>query len=463
MPLSLFNTRSGKKETFVPIKEGEVSMYHCGPTVYDFAHIGNLRAYVFADTLRRACEAEGLKVRQVINITDIGHLSSDADDGDDKMMKGLKREGLPATFGGLKALADKYTKAFFEDLKALNIKTDGTKFPRATEYVKDDVALIKLLEEKALAYRTKDGVYFDTEKFPEYGALGGLTPLSDLKERVESDGKKSPRDFALWKFTKEGRLGFESPWGVGFPGWHVECSVMSERLLGQPFDIHTGGVDHIPVHHNNEIAQSEGAYGKPLANIWMHGAFITVNDAKMAKSAGGFTTLQSLTEKGFSPLSYRYFVLGAQYRSPINFSEEALEGAKNAYRRLSELFVNLGTENGSVDKEYRQKFEDAVNDDLNTPQALAVLWELVKDQSVSPADKRATLLEFDVVLGLDLDGLGEQLKNMLLPEEVKRFVKEREEARKAGDFKKSDELRGQIQKLGFSVEDTSDGQKIRPL
>jgi len=463
MSLVLYNTLSGKKEEFSTLKKGEASMYNCGPTVYDYAHIGNLRAYLFADTLRRVLEFSGLKVKQVINITDIGHLSSDADSGDDKMMKGLKREGLPATFEGLKALADKYTAHFMEDLVSLNIETEGTKFPKATEYVADDIAFVGILLEKGLAYKTEDGIYFDTGKFPTYGALGGLTPLSEMEERISSNAKKNPRDFALWKFSREGHLAFESPWGKGFPGWHIECSVMSERLLGQPFDIHTGGVDHIPVHHNNEIAQSEGAYGKPLAHFWMHNAFINVNDTKMAKSAGGFSTLRSLVEKGFSPISYRYFVLGAHYRSPINFSEEALEGAKNAYRRLSEFFVNLGQEDGSINKEYRQKFGDAVFDDLNTPQALAVLWELVKDQSVSPRDKRTTLIEFDRVLGLDLAGLGEELRAMLVPEEVKKLVAEREEAREVGDFKKADELREAISKLGFSLEDTPNGQKIRPL
>lgn len=435
-------------------------MYHCGPTVYNYAHIGNLRSYVFADILRRALEYAGYEVTQVINITDIGHLTSDADTGDDKMVKGLKREGLPLTLDGLKQLADKYEKAFKDDLNALNTKTPQH-FPRATKYLKQEIELIKILEEKSYAYPLEDGIYFDTGKLPDYGKLGGLTPSDESMVRAGNIEKKNPRDFVLWKLSKDNHLGFESPWGIGFPGWHIECSAMSRELLGQPFDIHTGGVDHIPVHHNNEIAQSEAAYDKPLANYWLHNEFVTISDGKMAKSEGNFITLKTLTEKGFSPLAYRYFLLTAHYRTPVNFSWEALEAAQNAYRKLKETLSSLVRADGRMDENYKKQFAVAVANDLNTPEALATVWKLAKDESVSLADKRATLLNFDKVLGLDLGHNEFEIKEV--PEEVQRLLNERESARSSNDYKKADELREQIKNLGFIVEDTSSGQKISKL
>lgn len=454
--MKFHNTLTGKLEEFKPIKPGHVGMYHCGPTVYDYAHIGNLRSYVLADILRRTCEYLGYDIKQVVNITDIGHLTSDADIGDDKMVKGLKREKLPLTLDGLKQLTDKYEKAFKDDLDTLNIKKPHH-FPRATDYLEQEIELIHRLEEKGYTYKLPDGIYFDTGKLTDYGKLGGLTPLSEESARVKTEEKKNSRDFVLWKLSKDGHLGFESPWGMGFPGWHIECSAMSQALLGQPFDVHTGGIDHIPIHHNNEIAQSEAAYDAPLANFWLHNEFVNMVDSKMAKSLGNQITLKTLVEHGAAPLAYRYFLLMAHYRTPVNFSWEALEAAQNAYRKLKE-FMTMLTSNGKIDKEYKKEFEEVVENDLNTPEVLAVVWKLVKDESVSPADKRTTLLDFDKVLGLNLKNNEFEVKD--LPREVEQLLKDRESARAIGDYVKSDQLREQIKNLGFLVEDTASGQKI---
>ncbi|MDO8569661.1 MAG: cysteine--tRNA ligase [bacterium] len=460
MTIKLHNTLTGKLEEFKPIKPGEVGMYHCGPTVYDYAHIGNLRSYVFADILRRAFEYFDYEVKQVINITDIGHLTSDADTGDDKMVKGLKREKLPLTLDGFKQLTDKYEKAFKDDLNTLNIRKPHH-FPRATDYLKQEIELIRRLEEKGYTYKILDGIYFNTGKLTNYGKLGGLTPLSDGSARIEIDEKKCSRDFVLWKLSKDGHLGFESLWGMGFPGWHIECSAMSRELLGQPFDIHTGGMDHIPIHHNNEIAQSEAAYNAPLANFWLHNEFVNMVDSKMAKSLGNQITLKTLIEHGSTPLAYRYFLLMAHYRTPVNFSWEALEAAQNAYRKLKEFFSslrsNLGNSKG-LTLEYQNEFEEAIENDLNTPEALAIIWKLIKDENVSPAEKRTTLLDFDKVLGLNLENNEFEVKN--IPKEVEQLLKDRESARADGDYSKSDQLREQIKTLGFLVEDTASGQKI---
>ncbi|MDO8729182.1 MAG: cysteine--tRNA ligase [bacterium] len=462
MNIKLHNTLTGRLEEFKPIKSGEVGMYHCGPTVYDYAHIGNLRSYIFADILRRTFEYLDFEVRQVINITDIGHLTSDADTGDDKMVKGLKRDGLPLTLDGLRQLTDKYEKVFKDDLDTLNVRKP-LHFPRATDYLKQEIDLIRQLEEKGYTYKIQDGIYFDTGKLTDYGKLGGLTPLSEGSARLKTDGKKSDRDFVLWKLSKDGHLGFESPWGMGFPGWHIECSAMSRELLAQPFDIHTGGMDHIPVHHNNEIAQSEAAYDTPLANFWLHNEFITVTEGKMAKSLGNQITLNTLIEKGFSPLAYRYFLLMAHYRTPVNFSWEALEAAQNAYRKLKEAVSTWQIDMKNIsrldlDNSYAEEFKEAIENDLNTPEALAVVWKLVKDESVSPADKRTTLLDFDKVLGLNLENNEFEVKN--IPKEVEQLLKDRESARVIGNYSKSDQLREQIKNLGFIVEDTISGQKI---
>lgn len=400
MAIKLYNTLSGKLEEFEPIKSGEVTMYNCGPTVYDIQHIGNLSMFVFTDVLRRALEYSGLSVKQVINFTDFGHLTSDADEGEDKMARGLNREGLKPSVENMQKLGKKYAQLFLEDLFRLNVKTDGTIFPYASEYVADQIRLIKTLEEKMVTYEISDGIYFDTSKFPGYGKLGGLSE-SDTKARVSSNPeKRNPRDFALWKFNNQ--VGFESQWGQGFPGWHIECSAMAIKILGEQIDIHTGGIEHIPVHHNNEIAQSEVATGKePFAKYWLHRAHLQISGEKIAKSEGNVVYLYKIIEKGLSPLAFRYFLLLSHYKTHVNFSWEALEAAQNAHNKLKKFIGGL-PEGGFVNNVYKNKFKEKIENDLNTPQALAVVWGLVKDTTVTPKDKLATILDYDQVLGLDL-------------------------------------------------------------
>ena len=365
MEIKIYNTLSRKKEVFKSIKPGVVSMYNCGPTVYDRIHIGNFRASIFPDTLRRMFEYNGYNVRQVMNITDIGHLVSDSDIGEDKMTKALKRDGKAITLEAMLEIGKIYSEQFLDDLKSLNVER-AEKYPRASDHIIEDIELIKKLEEKKFTYSTSDGLYFDTSKFSGYGKLGSIS-ISGLKEgaRVAANTeKKNPSDFALWKF--DAKLGWTSPWGKGFPGWHIECSVMSAKYLGQPFDIHTGAIDLIPVHHNNEIAQSEAAYGKPLADYWMHNEFLIVGGDKMSKSKGNFLTLKTLEDELISPLSYRYWLLTAHYRSPINFTYEAVRGAQSALIRLMAIIGGYPS-GGSAIADYRTKFQTYINDDLDLP------------------------------------------------------------------------------------------------
>lgn len=379
-------------------------MYHCGPTVYGPQHIGNLSMFVFTDILRRTLEYTGFKVEQVINFTDFGHLVSDADEGEDKMTKGLKREGLALTLDNMLSMGKKYAQAFLADIGMLNVRTVGTKFPYASEYVSEQIEMVKTLKEKGLTYLTSDGVYFDTAKYPDYGKLGGLS--SEMQARVtENSEKKSPRDFCLWKFNE---MGWESEWinpshpqGFGFPGWHIECSAMIKALLGDEIDIHTGGIEHIPVHHNNEIAQSENANGKPLARFWLHRAHLQLGGEKIAKSEGNVVYLSEIIERGFSPLAFRYFLLNSTYRATTSFTWEALEAAQNAYNKITKLVSSL-PDGGKVHEAYRKQFVEKIENDLNTPQALAVLWMMMKDKEVSPEDKKATAQDFCRVFGLGL-------------------------------------------------------------
>lgn len=458
MEIRLFNTLSRSKEIFKPLKKGAVFMYNCGPTVYDFAHIGNLRAYVFSDILRRVFEYNGYQVHQVMNITDVGHLVSDNEDGEDKMTKALKRENKPLTLESMREVASFYSDRFIDDLKSLNIELPQ-KFPRASDHIKEDIELISLLENKGFAYKTSDGMYFDVAKFPSYGKLGNISLVGQKAgERViVKPLKHDPADFTLWKFDP--KIGWDSPWGKGFPGWHIECSAMSRHYLGQPFDIHTGGIDHIPVHHNNEIAQSEAAYGVPLADYWMHSAFLNSNDRKMAKSEGGFLKLSSLLDESISPLGYRYWLLTAHYRSPVDFASEAVRAAQTALIRLMQ-FVAAAPETGLISQEYRKRFNESVNDDLDMPRAVALAWELLKDSKVSDGDKRATLIDFDRVFGLKLDSVP-RIAEESVPEEVKALVEAREEARNAKDWKKADALRTEIEARGFTVKDTDKGFELR--
>lgn len=461
MDIKIYNTLSRSIETFTPLKDGFVSMYHCGPTVYDRAHIGNLRAYVFADLLRRTFEYNGYEVKQAINITDVGHLVSDGDEGEDKMTKALKREGKPLTLEAMHEIASKYADLFTQDLTSLNILQPHY-LPRASDHIAEDIEIVEKLVANGHAYIISDGVYFDTQSFPSYDALKGVSKSVDGADehRIEvNPEKRSPADFALWKL--DAKLGWDSPWGKGFPGWHIECSAMSRKYLGQPFDIHTGGIDHIPVHHTNEIAQSEAAYGAPLATYWMHGAFVTMNDAKMAKSTGGFVTLDTLKDSLISPLAYRYWLLTAHYRSPANFTLTAIDASQKALIKLMTAMSEL-PEGGAVSEVYRERFVGFINDDLALPQAVALTWELLKDPKVSEADKRATLIDFDRVLGLNLSSI-QKIEDEEIPPEIQALAEARQEARAAKDWEKADALRKEIEQRGFTVADTADGIRISSI
>lgn len=399
MTLKFHNTLSGKLEDFEPIDDGKVRMYHCGPTVYDYVHIGNLRSFFLADILRRIFEYIGYEVKQVMNITDVG-IGGNNDEGEDKILSGLRREGKEITMENMRELGDFYTERFREDIGAMNIKTPDV-LPKASEHIEEQIDMIKTLEEKGLTYKTSDGIYFDTSKDSNYGKLGKIG--KDTESRVENGEKKNSRDFALWKFNAN--LGFPSPWGQGFPGWHIECSAMSTKYLGKTFDIHTGGLDLAPIHHNNEIAQSENVCGCEYVHYWLHNEFVNMYDAKMAKSEGTGITLSDLVKGGFDPLVYRYFLLLAHYRTPVNFTWEALTAAQNAYNKLKQFVERNKTQETSVQRvneDYKQKFLEKLENDLNTPQALAVVWTLVKDKDVPNNDKLATLKDFDRVLGLGL-------------------------------------------------------------
>ncbi|HLC70073.1 MAG TPA: cysteine--tRNA ligase [Patescibacteria group bacterium] len=452
MDITLFNTLTRTPEKLVPLKKNHIGLYTCGPTVYNYAHIGNLRSYLFEDILKRVLRYNDYKVKHVMNLTDVGHLTSDADEGEDKMEKGAKREGKSAW-----EIADFYIKAFEDDINELNI-TPPDIWCRATEHIEDQIRLIEKLEEKGFTYKTSDGVYFNTAKFSNYGKLANLEN-QDLKAgaRIEMGEKINPTDFALWKFSKENekrQMEWPSPWGTGFPGWHIECSAMSTKYLGQPFDIHCGGIDHIPVHHTNEIAQSEAASGKPLANYWLHNEFLLINNGKMAKSVDNFLTIRELKRQGYSPLAYRYFTLQTHYRRQLSFSFEALGAAQSGLEHLYEIARELSKEKMPEDKESADKFLALINDDLNIPEALATVWEALKNREISLPQ----LLNFDEVFGLQIE---EQIKTVELPKEVQQLVKERDEARINKDWAKSDELRNQIEALGYVVKDGVKGTEVK--
>jgi len=469
--LYLYNTLTKQKEIFTPLRNDEVRLYSCGPTVYYRAHIGNMRSYLFSDLLRRVLEYNGYNVKQVINITDVGHLTDDADAGDDKLEK-----AAIATGETTQAIAKKYTDFFLSDIKKLNIETRGTLFPKATNYIEEQIAMVQTLIEIGSAYVIDDGVYYDTTTFEKYGELGSID-ISTLEEgaRVEVNvQKRNPTDFAIWKFSgKEKRQQeWNSPWGVGFPGWHIECSAMSRALLGRQLDIHTGGIDHIPVHHNNEIAQSEAVNKKKFVQIWMHNEFINIEGRKMSKSLGNLINLDQIIDRGYSPLSYRYWLLTSHYKSHANFTWEAIEGSHTALKRIHKYFIDeLSVQEGTISKEYEQKFHEFINDDLDTPKAIALLWELIKDDSISKEDKRVTLLLFDTVLGLGLSESDESLTRLLhgdaqkllvgdVPKNIQKLVTEREKARKNKDFEIADKLREEIEKNGYTLEDTDSTQII---
>ncbi len=457
MTLQFFNTLTKKKEEFKPIHQGKVGMYNCGPTVYQAASIGNFRSYVFADVLRRVLEFNGYEVKQVMNITDVGHLVGDGDEGEDKMIKAMRQEGKSSW-----EIAEFYTEKFIHDSELLNIERPNV-ICKATEHIQEQIDLIKAIEANGFTYKISDGIYFDTSKLADYGRLSGQK-LEEKEEgaRVEKNvEKKNPSDFALWKFSpkdQQREMEWDSPWGVGFPGWHIECSAMSEKYLDSPFDIHTGGEDHIPVHHTNEMAQTEAAHGNLLANYWLHNAFLTVDGGKMSKSLGNTYTLDDLEDKGYQPLAFRYFLLGAHYHQPQNFTWEALGAAQNTLHNLEDI-VRQWDQPSDIDDAVLQQFKDQINDDLNLPGALAEVWNLVNDSQVATSVKAATLLKFDEVLGLRLSEVIAQ--PLVLPQQIEKMLKDRQVAREAKDFEESDRLRDQIKASGYLVEDTAEGQKVR--
>lgn len=454
----LFNTLNKNKEVFESITENKVSMYSCGPTVYNYAHIGNLRAYIMSDLIRRVLKNNGYEVFQVMNLTDIGHLTSDADSGEDKMMKGLLRENLPVSIDSLKILGHKYFESFKEDIKKMNI-IFPEKFIFATDEIEEQIKLNQKLLDDGFAYKTNDGLYFDTSKISDYGLLGGGIANTEHSRIGTNDQKRNPEDFALWKFESGNGIGFEAPFGRGFPGWHIECTAISQKYLGQQFDIHTGGVDHVMVHHNNEIAQGEALTGKVPAHFWIHNEHITIGEEKMAKS-GEFLSLDVLTQKGVSPLAYRYWLLTGRYSTRMDYSIEAVLSAQTAYNKII-IFLSDIDKLGSIIEEYKSKFITIINDDLDTPKALGLLWEVLRSESLSKEDRKATILYFDEFLGLDLKNTKKEIFE--IPQEVKALNLERNIAREKRDWNQADNLRHKIRELGFEIKDTEDGSEFEKL
>jgi cysteinyl-tRNA synthetase len=461
MELYLYNSLTRKKQNFKPIKAGAVGLYTCGPTVYNYAHIGNLRTYIFEDILKRVLLYNGYAVNHVMNITDVGHLTGDRDMGEDKMEAGAAREGKSAW-----DIAEYYTQSFKKDIQHLNILAPDV-WVKATDTIPEQIALIETLEEKGYTYQITDGIYFDTSKFKDYTKLSHQD-LEALKEgaRVERNPeKRNPTDFALWKFSPPGskrQMEWDSPWGVGFPGWHLECSAMSMKFLREQLDIHCGGTDHIDVHHTNEIAQSEAATGKPFFNFWMHGAFLIIQGGKkMAKSEGNFLTLENAFLKNdINPLVYRFASFLTHYRKPMEYSDEGIEAARNGLLHLQNQVRQIAAAEAdnetSVNAEFKNKFAETLNDDLNMPRAMAIVQEMLKSK-ISVAQKYSTIMDFDRVLGLRLDELAQ---DQALPAALQKLVDARQQARKEKDFATSDQLRTEIEALGYQVQDTPDGMKI---
>ena len=486
----LFNTLGRSMQDFIPLEKGKVGFYGCGPTVYNYAHIGNLRAYVTHDLLVRSLRRFGYDVNYVMNITDVGHLSGDNDEGEDKMLKSAEERGKSVL-----EIADYYTKAFFNDTSRLNIiKPDIT--CKATEHIQEMIDLIIKLEANGFTYTSGGNVYFDISKFPSYGDFAKLR-LDELKagSRIDEDkNKRNAGDFVLWftksKFENQALI-WDSPWGAGYPGWHIECSAMSIKYLGEQFDIHAGGIDHIPVHHTNEIAQSEAATGKsPWVKYWVHNEFLVMDKGKMSKSSGSFLTLQSLIDEGFDPLDYRYLLLGAHYRSQLNFSLDALEGAKNSRRSLNDRIrsikgaIKAGIDTDSLDingrpieglvtneqktltGKYISDFNKALEDDLSTPRAIAALWGLLKDPDISPAAAYDAALDMDNVLALNLASISEtdvKGEDPGLAAEIEAMIEKRARAKEAKDYKTADEIRNELSSKGIVLEDSANGTTWRIL
>lgn len=459
--LKLHNTLSRKIEDFVPLNPPKVTLYTCGPTVYDYTHIGHLRTYVGNDVLRRVLEVNGYEVKHVMNITDVGHLVSDEDQGEDKIEKGAREQGRSVW-----EVAKFFEDYFWKASDALNIKRPNI-VAKATDHVEEQIKLIHKLEKNGFIYITEQAIYFDISKFPNYTKLSGQK-LEEKEIGAREDvfvdkQKKNPHDFALWFFTvghfKDHVMRWPSPWGEGFPGWHIECSAMAMEYLGDTIDIHTGGIDHIPVHHTNEIAQSEAATGKKFVKFWVHHEFLLVDGEKMSKSKKNFYRIDEIKQKGFDPLALRYLFLTAHYRDKLNFTWKSLEAAQNALNNLRET-VRDWEEPKIGCAQLEQDFIEAVNNDLNIPQAVAVMWDMVRSDNPTSA-KAKTILEMDKILGLKLDEyLGKVIE---VPEEVMHLVRKREQARNTGNFKESDKLRKEIKKLGFQIEDTPSGPRIKKV
>ncbi|MEP7205565.1 MAG: cysteine--tRNA ligase [Casimicrobiaceae bacterium] len=455
--LHLYDNYTRSLRAFEPlVPAGEVGLYTCGPTVYDFQHIGNFRTFLFEDLLKRVLEWNGHRVRHVMNVTDVGHLTSDADTGEDKMEKGARRTGKTAW-----EIAALYTDAFLADMRRLNIG-DPTVLCRATDHIAEQIGFIAAIEQNGFTYRTSDGIYFDTARQPGYGHLARLDVKGlDAGRRVDLGEKHRPTDFALWKFSAPGQtrqMEWDSPWGRGFPGWHIECSAMAQKYLGDLFDIHCGGEDHIPVHHTNEIAQTEARTGTRLANFWMHGYFLLQNDAKMAKSAGEFLRVQALVDRGYDPLAFRYLCLTAHYRTQLNFTWDALDAAATGLERLRQGFHALVDDGSAADADAVARFSDHVNDDLNVPRALAVAWEMLRGES-PPGAKRATLAGFDRVFGLGLAAWRPIQEDV--PGDVRTLAEARATARKARDWVEADRLRAALQAAGWEMSDRADGYDLK--
>ena len=461
MDIYFQNTLTREKEKFMPINAEEVKMYSCGPTVYSYAHIGNFRTYIFVDCLRRMFKYNGLKLKHVMNITDVGHLTSDADTGEDKMEKAAKKEGKNPY-----EIAEFYTNAFMKDMKSLNIDMPEI-VTKATDNINQMLEMVQEIVKNGYAYETSTGIYFDVSKLDKYPVLSNNSVEGqEAGARIEIDPeKKNPYDFAIWiKAPDNHIMKWDSPWGKSYPGWHIECSAMSRRFLGENFDIHTGGVDHIPVHHENEIAQCKGAFGHNPANYWMHCEFLLVDGGKMSKSLGNVYTISELQEKGIEPLAFKMFCFSSHYRNKLNFTWEGVKASAKSLERLRngyQLHKNGKDAMSDVDKEnlshIEEKFHQAINDDLNMPLALSFVWEATRYEKKSP--EIAKLLEkFDTVLGLEIDKMYNTEQE--IPDEILELVDQRKQARLNKDWVKSDELRDLIQSKGYTIKDTKDGMEI---
>jgi cysteinyl-tRNA synthetase len=460
MSVKIYNTLTRKKEVFEPIKKGHVGIYSCGPTVYWYQHIGNMRTYVSNDIIKRVFLYNGYKVKHVINVTDVGHLTSDADTGEDKMEKAAKKEGKKAS-----EIAQYYFDIFREDLRKLNI-LEPSVWPKASEHIKEQIDLIKTLEKKGYTYNTNDGVYFDTSRLEDYGKLARLN-AEELRagKRIEVGEKKNKTDFALWKFSTEPGVRqqeWKSPWGLGFPGWHVECSAMSSKYLGKQFDVHTGGQEHIAVHHTNEIAQSESAFGKkPWVKYWIHFAWLLFKGKKVSKSEGGLYTLSQLEEKNYDALAFRYLCLTTHYGKPLNFSVEILNSAMRSYLRLKNIVSQIKNSKDKKNKKnietVKKQFLEIVDDDFNTSKGLAFLWEILRDDRLNDSEKYELALDFDKIFGLELEK--EEVKKGVTKKD-RELVQKRFKAKKEKDFKTADKIREDLIKKGHTVADNSQGVSV---